>query len=190
MPLVLPRSELICDYANAAGCFGVIAVAMMLLWPLFSDRRVILWIQCIGTSAFGLHFVFIGAGTAAATSLVALAQLVAATSAQRRCHLWLTYGASFVVLVCTATATWQGLSSIFAIIASLLAMTARLQHSTTLMKAGFLISAPFWATHNIMVSSAFGLIVDVVSIASLVVALCRIGLHIKRRRRELGATLN
>lgn len=44
MPLFIPRAELICHYEHAAGCFGVIAVAMVFLWPLFSDRRAVLWI--------------------------------------------------------------------------------------------------------------------------------------------------
>jgi hypothetical protein len=130
-------------------------------------------IQCIGTSALTLHFVLIGAETAATTSIIALAQLLAAAIVQNRRQLWLIYGASGIALVCATVTTWDGLPSILASIGSLLAMVARLQQSTTFMKAGFLISAPFWAMHNIMVGSVFGLTVDVVSTASIIAALCR-----------------
>lgn len=173
----------ISDHTNAVSLLGSMAVVTVLVWPLFSDRRMILLIQCIGTSAFALHFLLIGSKTAAVTSCIALVQLLAAAVVRSRLQLWLIYGASGIVLVCATVATWNGLPSILASIGSLLAMVARLQQSTSLMKAGFLISAPFWAMHNFIVGSVFGLTVDVVSTSSIIAALCRTGLRSSARSK-------
>lgn len=173
--LSVPWFDFISAYLNAAALFGAMAVAATLIWPFCSGRCTILSIQCVGAGAFALHFLLIGSGTAAITSLIALIQLLAAATSQSRSQLWLIYSTSGIALILAIVMTWNGLPTIFAGIGSLLAAVARLQQSAARMKAGFLISAPFWVTHNFLVGSIFGLTVDVVSTTSLVVALCRIG---------------
>ncbi len=169
----VPLFEPIFDCAKLAALFGFVAVSMVIVWPLFSTRRTVLSIQCLGSTAFSAHFLLMGAETAAITSLIALVQILASTIVRRHSLVWIICGASSTLLVLATIATWDGLPSILAAIGSLLATVARLQQSTTRMKAGFLISAPFWVTHNFLVSSLFGLTVDVVSTTSLTFALCR-----------------
>jgi hypothetical protein len=168
-----PLFEPIVDYAKLPAIFGFVAVAMVLVWPLFSTRRTVLSIQCLGSTAFSAHFLLMGAETAAITSLIALVQVLGSTIVRSHSLLWLIYGVSSTLLVLATIATWDGLPSILAAIGSLLATVARLQQSTARMKAGFLISAPFWVTHNFLVNSLFGLTVDMVSTTSLTFALCR-----------------
>jgi len=161
-------------HSPVTSLFGFIAVIAVLLWPFFSERKMMILGQSIGTGAFALHFLFLGSVTAAATSCLALVQLLAAPTTPGRWRLWMIYGASVIILAGLPVVTWGGLPSVLASIGSLLATGARLQRSTTLMRAGFLVSSPFWALHNIMVGSIFGLTVDMVSFASNSLALCRI----------------
>jgi hypothetical protein len=176
--------ESITNYLTLPSLFGVVAVAAVLLWPFASRRRLVLLVQCIGSSAFAVHFVLLGAETAAVASCIALIQLLAAAVVQSRLRLWLIYGASGLTLLCLTAMTWHGLPSVFASIGSLLAMVARLQQSTVRMKVAFLASGPFWAIHNFIVGSMFGLTVDMVAAGSTIVALCRIGLPILLKKRH------
>lgn len=173
MDLAIPSFAFISASLDAASAFGLAAVIAALLWPFYAKRETVLLIQCIGTSAFALHFILIEALTAAGTSCIVLIQLLTAAAVRSRLQLWLIYSASGVVLIFLTFATWHGLPSILASTASLLGMFSRLQRSTTRMKTGLLISCPLWATHNFMVGSVFGLTIDAASGGTLVFVLCK-----------------
>ncbi|WP_371328220.1 YgjV family protein [Novosphingobium sp. NDB2Meth1] len=63
--------------------------------------------------------------------------------------------------------------SALALTGSSLGSLARLQTSTSRMKGLFLVGAPFWLAHNLMVGAVFALGTDLVSLASNLASLAK-----------------
>ncbi len=148
---------------TTAGSLGVFTV---LLWPHLKRLETAMAVQIGGAIAFGVYFAVGGLGTAAACSAVAGCQLFVRAVIKDRALVILLTAESAVLLVLFAVCTWQGLSSCLALAGGLLGSVARTRTTTTAMKRGFLIAAPAWLAHNLLIRSSFGLLVDAVSIVS------------------------
>src|ERR1700690_1974091 len=95
--------------ATVAGALGVLA---NVAWPLQRDRRVILALQCLGASLFGLHYLLLGAPTAAAMCVASIVQGVSAVAISRR-RLKLSIFATTVAAGLTVTiTTFSGMISV------------------------------------------------------------------------------
>jgi len=163
------------DISLASDIFGALALAALFLSSLFIERRTILLLQSAGSTALGLHFYWLGSGTAAFTCAISVLQLLAAALITRRDRSLAFYAASLPVLAWTVAATWQGLPSVFAATGALFACAARLQRSTAPMARLSLCGAPLWIAHNLLVGSVFGLALDAVSIVGNSFVYLRLG---------------
>lgn len=149
--------------ATVLGCMALLCVVS---WPFFSDYRTVVKIQSAGAAAFALYFLTLGSPTAAIACLISCSQLVISASLRDRYVVTRLYGASLILLAFLSTVTWQGIPSALALTGSSLGSLARLQTSTTRMKGLFLVGAPFWLAHNLMVGALFALGTDLVSLVS------------------------
>lgn len=149
-----------------ATAFGCVALLSVVSWPFFSDYRTVVKIQSAGAAAFALYFLMLGSPTAAIACLISCSQLVISASVRDRYVVTRLYGASLILLACLSVVTWHGIASALAFAGSALGSLARLQTSTTRMKGLFLIGAPFWFAHNLMVGALFALGTDLVSLTS------------------------
>src|SRR3546814_8084193 len=108
----------------------------------------------------------LGSPTAAIACVISCSQLLVSASVRDRYVVVCLYGASLIVLSFLSVVTWHGIPSALAFTGSSLGSLARLQTSTTRMKGLFLVGAPFWLAHNLMVGALFALGTDLVSLAS------------------------
>lgn len=178
-----PPYELTGHLNLAAAASGTLALACVLIWPMMRGQRGVLWVQSLGAAAFGLHFALLGAPTAAAVSLISLGQLLVAAMVRDRQLVRAFYAISLFALVVFAVATWHGVISLLAVGGSLAGTLARSQRRTSHMKLFFVLGAPFWIVHNVVVGAPFALLVDVISVVSNGSSLFRI---IKRQLAESG----
>jgi Bacterial inner membrane protein len=156
--------------ATVAGAFGVLANC---LWPLQRERRVVLALQCVGAMMFGLHYLLLGAPTAAALCIGSIVQGVsAATIGNRRLRLSI-FGATILAGLGMTVATFAGVTSALAQTGSLLTATGRLQRGVQSIRWCFLAGEVFWTTHNILVGSTWGLTSDTLSVTMLLIGLWR-----------------
>ena len=155
----------IIDTHLASDVFGALALAALSFSSLSIERRTILLIQSAGSTAFSLHFLLLGSGTAALTCAVSVLQLAAAALITHRGRLFAFYAALLPLVAWTVAVTWQGLPSVLAAAGALFACAARLQRSIAPMARLSLCGAPLWVAHNFLVGSSFGLALDAVSIA-------------------------
>jgi hypothetical protein len=156
--------------ANFAGALGVLANCV---WPLQRDRRAILALQCIGAAMFGLHYLLLGAPTAAAMCVGAVVQSVAAATLTNR-HLQLSIVGATLLAGLTVTVTaFAGLPSVLAQTGSLFTAYGRLQRSAQSIRWCFLLAEAFWTTHNVIVGSPWGLTSDTLGVSMLLVGLWR-----------------
>lgn len=163
---------------------GMIGLGCVVIWPFLRSLRRVIVVQGVGATAFTFQFAVLGASTAAVACGISLAQLmIALTLRDRRTRLALNV-ASLVVLAALALITWAGISSLLAGCGGLVSMAARNQPSPIRMKVGFLIGAPFWLAHNIIVGAPFALTVDFISVVTNIGGL---GLAAFGARRSLQA---
>jgi hypothetical protein len=156
--------------ATFAGALGVLANCV---WPLQRERRVILALQCVGAAMFGVHYLLLGAPTAAAMCVGAIVQgIAAATIANRRVQLSIVGVTLAAGLTVTVTA-FTGLPSVLAQTGSLFTAYGRLQRSAQSIRWCFLIAEAFWTTHNVIVGSPWGLTSDTMGVTMLIVGLWR-----------------
>ncbi len=166
-----------------ATTLGCVALLCVVSWPFFSDYRTVVKIQSAGAAAFALYFLMLGSPTAAIACLISCAQLVVSASVRDRYVVVRLYGASLIILSFLSVVTWHGIPSALALTGSSLGSLARLQTSTTRMKGLFLLGAPFWLAHNLIVGALFALGTDAVSLASNLANLMR---FVVRRRRTVS----
>lgn len=122
-------------------------------------------VQGAGAGAFALHFALIGAPTASAACLLSLMQLTVALVVRDRVAKLALDGATLLALLLLTVATWHGILSGLAACGGASSFIARTQRSTTRMKMVFLVAAPFWLAHNLLIGAPFALAVDLVSVA-------------------------
>jgi hypothetical protein len=149
-----------------ATAFGCVALLCVVSWPFFGDYRTVVKIQSAGAAAFALYFLMLGSPTAAIACLISCSQLVVSGTVRDRYVVLRLYGASLILLGFLSVVTWHGIPSALALTGSLMGSLARLQTSTTRMKVFFLLGAPFWLIHNLLVGAVFAVGTDVVSLGS------------------------
>jgi hypothetical protein len=166
---------------------GMIGLSCVVIWPFLSSLRRVIVVQGVGATAFTFQFAVLGASTAAVACGISLAQLmIALTVRDRRTRVALNV-ASLVVLAALALITWAGISSLLAGCGGLVSMAARNQPSPIRMKVGFLIGAPFWLAHNIIVGAPFALTVDFISVVTNIGGLCLAAFGARRSLQAAGS---
>lgn len=169
-----------------ATAFGCVALLCVVRWPFFGDYRTVVKIQSVGAAAFALYFLMLGSPTPAIACLISCSQLVISGTVRDRYVVVRLYGASLILLGFLSVVTWHGTPSALALTGRLMGSLARLQTSTTRMKVFFLLGAPFWLIHNLLVGAVFALGTDAVSLGSNLATLAKF----MARQRRRNATEN
>jgi Bacterial inner membrane protein len=158
---------------DPAALAGALAVAVGCTWPLYRNRTLILSLQLAGSLLFAVHFLLLGASTAAAMCGAGIIQGASAILARRRFVRLSFFGASIAFGLATTIATWSGIPSLCAQTGQLLSATGRLQRSPQTIRWCFLASEMFWTSHNLMVGSHWGLTSDTLAFTVLGIGLWR-----------------
>ncbi len=152
---------------------GALAVAVNCAWPLQRDRRLILGLQCAGSTLFGLHYLLLGAPTASAMCVAGVMQgASAALLSSRRLRIGI-FAATILAGLATTIATFSGATSVLAQTGALLSASGRLQRQAQSIRWCFLASEVFWVSHNIMAGSIWGLTSDTLGVTMLLAGLWR-----------------
>jgi hypothetical protein len=156
--------------ASIAGALGVVTNG---IWPLMRSRRRILAMQVLCSCLWALHYLFLGAHTAAAMCMAGAAQGVVCTSLSRRWLRRTVYGATIAFSLAITAATWSGVPSALAQSGQLMSAFGRLQPGQQAIRLAFLGSEAFWVTHNLLVGSHWGLTADAMAVTTLLIGLWR-----------------
>ena len=146
--------------ATVAGLFAMVCFAT---WPLFRARWTMLMVYIGNNQAFAVHYSLLGEWTAVAMNGLMCAQTVVAIMLVRRPRLRWAYYALMPVLAVAGIVTWQGLPSFLSAVATTLSTIGRMQTNERALRVLLLASTPFWAAHDLIVSSLPGLTADVLS---------------------------
>lgn len=167
---ILPPAAAMLEPANLA---GVVALASSVTWPLLRRRRAILVVQVAGSLLFALHYLLLGASTAAAMCIMGAIQGVAlVVLIDRRKRIGVVLASMAAAAIVTAS-TWNGLPSLLSQCGQAMGAIGRLQLDPQRLRLWFLASVAFWCSHNLMVGSVFGLASDTLALSSLLLGLWR-----------------
>jgi hypothetical protein len=130
-------------------------------------------VQIAGSLLFAVHYLLLGAPTAAAMCATGALQglgLVLLVGRQK----WIAIvGITTAIAVGVTALTWTGIPSLLVQAGQIMSGLGRLQLDTQRLRWCFLLSVVFWTTHNLMVGSVFGLVSDTLSMSSLILGLWR-----------------
>lgn len=161
--------------------FGALGLFLGFAAGAMPRRSWMLLASAACAACFGLHYVHLGALTAAAMCAISILQNLVAAHAigPERRATWVgpLFAASTLIAGGLTLTTWNGWPSTCAGIGALLATTARLQPDPHKMRRLFLCASLCWAAHNFLVSSIFGLTCDLLTLLGLVIALHRSERH-------------
>lgn len=157
--------------------FGTLGLLLGFAAGIMPHRRGMLLASAGCATAFGLHYLHLGALTGTAMCAIALLQNLVSAHAigpQGRAP-WVgpLFAATTLVAAGLTLATWNGGPSACAGLGALLATAARLQGDPQGMRRLFLGASLCWAFHNALVGSVFGLTCDLLTLSGLTLALLR-----------------
>jgi hypothetical protein len=144
-----------------AQAFGVAAAACGMGWPLFRGRVGMLATQACCGAFFTVHFLAIGADTAAVMNALAAAQAAAAIPLGERPGFRYAYLALLPVIAVGVWLTWAGGPSLAAAAGTVLVSVARYQVNVRRFRLFMAIALPCWFVHNLWVFSIPGMLSDV-----------------------------
>lgn len=166
----MPSAATLLEPANIA---GFVALGSSITWPLLRRRKAILAVQVAGSLLFALHYILLGASTAAAMCVMGAMQGVALVVLIDRRQRIAVVGATMAIAAVVTALTWTGLPSLLSQGGQAVSAIGRLQLDTQRLRLWFLVSVAFWCSHNLMVGSVFGLASDTLALTSLLVGLWR-----------------
>jgi hypothetical protein len=175
---------------NPAAAAGVVAMVCFATWPLFRARWAMLLAYTGNNLCFASHYALLGEWTAAAMNGLMAVQTILAIIVVREPRLRWAYHALIPALAFTSVVTWQGLPSFLAAAATTLSTIGRMQTNDVVLRVLLLASTPFWAVHDLIVSSLPGLVADFLNMAIGAMMLMRRSpmLHATPYRRRLATS--
>ncbi|CAO4193925.1 YgjV family protein [Methylorubrum extorquens] len=163
--------------AASLDLFGLLGLGFGFATGLMPRRHLILLSSAACSLCFAVHFLRLGSPTGMAMNLIGVLQCLLAARfvgvRGRPAWLDLVFAATFLLAAVLTVATWNGLPSIFAGLATLVSTMARLQSSSQTMRFLLIGSALGWASHNVMVGSVCGLTCDCLGLIGFTVAALR-----------------
>lgn len=161
------------DGAELATLVGFAGTMTGMVWPLFRSRVAILIAQAASNVFFTIHYLLLGADTAAVLSLVSCLQAAAAIPLGARPGFRIVYLATLPVIAVLLGATWHGLPSAFAALGMAVVSLGRYQTNLIALRVVLLFAGPFWFSHNLLVQSYPGMATDIVGAVLNVIVLFR-----------------
>lgn len=160
--------DVVANYFTGNDIFGLLGLIAGLASTVMPRRTLILIGSALCCFFYAIYFWGMGAYSAVAMDLIALAQCLASIffiSPDER-PSWLT--AAFLaclttILVCTA-ATWAGWTSAFVALGSVFATVARLQKHAQPMRYLYLGSTFCWMGHNLLMAAPLAYLCDFMAV--------------------------
>lgn len=153
------------------GVIGMVAIVSS-FW--FKRRRAIIVMQIVGSFSFGVHFLLLGALTAAGVNIIAVLRniLFAKYNSAAR-PIWplllvLAVGLSLPILLWNGH--WVSLLPVGALLCGTIGLWARDEQKIRLR---MLAPPPLWIVHNVIVGSIPGVVNELVVLVSIVASWLR-----------------
>jgi hypothetical protein len=144
---MIGTTEMLAILAAVQGTICLIA------WPLFPNRRSMLWCQFGIAAGFTLHYALTGIQTAALLNGLSGLQVLASLAwGESRRSRWIVWG-SIPAIGLACALTWSGLPSILSTAGMMLVALGRTQNDPARLRGFVVAGIPFWLSHDLLVGS-------------------------------------
>lgn len=160
--------------AQAIGCAALI---LSLISFQMSTRGRILFFQMLASLSCAVSLVMLGGIAGGILDVVAFSRTLVFSLADRykwaRSKFWLPF--YFILIIAVGIFTWESGSivTLFAILGTLLSTLALYMKSERNMRLISLAVGPMWIIYNLIYSSAFGILNEIIAMTSIIIALVR-----------------
>ncbi len=157
-----------------AQIIGFIALFFSIAIYQFNKRNTMLYLQLVSALLFGIHFIMLGALTAALMNFINCFRCYVFANYDKKWaknHYWLYF---FLGLFWIAgILSWQKWYSILPIIGMTATTIAFWMKNTSKIRFISLISPPNWFTHNFLVNSYSGMLGEIFILSSIIIGVFR-----------------
>ena len=165
-----------------AQIFGALAVIVALFIFIFKSRKVILTAKLTDDVLWSVYYFLTGGMTAGALNCVGVVREIVFYNREKKwasSRLWL-YG-FLAVTAAAGVLTWEGMSSVFAMLGMILAVFSFWCSDPILICSLSIPSELSWLIYNIIHDAKFGIVSSSVAVLSAVVGLI---LKLTAKKRE------
>ena len=169
------------ELASPAFYFGALGLILSIIAFQFKKHNQIVMSKMTSELIFSLQYLLLGAWTAALLDFTSAVRnmLFCAMVKRGRSTKWLIYVfGAFVVVV--GVVTFSGPVSVMLIAAKLLTTISYGMKNERLLRFITLPSCVFWCVYNLYVGSLGGAIGDCLTLCSMLVAVCKFDLHLRK----------
>ena len=158
-----------------AQVFGFLALSLVILTFQSNNRNTMQYLKIAASGLFFLHFALLGAWTGAVMNIItALRSYIFKerfTQAWAGKKIWLYL---FIIIFTVAgILTWEGYRSLLPIIGMIFGTIAFWMKSPRQIRIMVLFASPCWIAYNLIVHSYPGLLTEILTISTVIIAMIR-----------------
>ena len=172
---------------TAAAIIGYVGTGVLFLSYQMPKKRQIVLLQIMSISIFTVHFFMLGGVTGAVMNLIALSKTVLYYFENKPWFRNVLFTAFYAIVILTAgIATWQGLPSLFPLLAMLLHTGAYNIKKEKWFRLCMFPTSPLWMVYAILTGSVPALIGEILTTTSLLSAIIRYDVLKKEPKKKAG----
>lgn len=165
--------------------FGYLGLAMAVISFQVNDKKKILIFQMLCGFSFTIHFILLGAYTGAVLNFLSSARNIVFYNKNKKWASSLFWPSLFAVLfIITGIATWEGIVTLFPVLACLVFTVSMYIDNTRLVRRISWISSPCWMVYNIIKGSYGGVLTETFNLISIFIAIYRYDIRGKQKEAE------
>ncbi len=167
-----------------AQVFGYAALAFTFIGFSSKKRTLILLFRIITSACWLVHFPLLGAYTVCVANGIAILRELLFFNSDKK---WTRHKAWLIGFICayilSTALLWEGIASIFSLIAATCDCLAVYSKKTITMRTIFIIGLPFWIVYCIIMQSVSGIIANSVALAITIVMFIYEMIMLKKAKR-------
>lgn len=172
-------NEMLDSFINnpIAQAIGLLALVLSLVSFQMKKRRTILFFQMLASLSCAVSLIMLGGITGGVLDVVAFSRTLVFSLSDK--YKWagskICLGAYFALIVAVGILSWDSgsIASLFAILGTLLSTLALYMKNERTLRMISLFVGPMWIIYNLIYSSAFGILNEIIAMASITIALIR-----------------
>lgn len=172
-------NEMLDSFINnpAAQAIGLLALILSLVSFQMKKRRTILLFQMLASLACAVSLIMLGGITGGILDVVAFSRTLVFSLSDK--YRWagskICLGSYFALIIAVGIVSWDtgSIASLFAILGTLLSTLALYMKNERTLRIISLFVGPMWIIYNLIYSSAFGILNELIAMTSIVIALIR-----------------
>ena len=172
-----------------AQAIGALALILSLISFQMKERRTILLFQMLASLSCAVSLIMLGGIAGGILDVIAFSRTLVFSLSDR--YKWagskICLFSYFALIIAVGILTWESgsIATLFAILGTLLSTLALYMRSETRIRTISLFVGPCWIAYNLIYSSCFGILNEIIAMTSIIIALFRMR---KSRSQNIEST--